>query len=116
MGKLMFLWFSSRVLRWKIFLICRGARRIVRTKGIGCWAWWFGAYYINPKHLVVVLAVPSDSDRDRLRTDSGIVPELRHLLQRFRWPGAAQPHVVFDIESEETVKRGNNGNWWYHYK
>lgn len=102
--------------RWKIHRICRGIRRVVEAQDAPCWVWWFGAYWIDPRHLVVVVAVKSDAERDRLRDNAALAASLRGLLSRFRWPEDARPHVMFDIESQETVTREDQGNWWYHYK
>lgn len=104
------------LLRWKIFRLCRGARRVVEARSTKCWVWWFGAYYIDPKHLVIVVAVPTDAVRDNLRREAALGAELQELLVQVLWPESARPHVVFDIESEETVARETNGSWWYHYK
>lgn len=41
---------------------------------------------------------------------------MKTLLEKFNWPIQARANVTFDIESQETVDRENNGNWWYHYK
>src|SRR5512143_2026465 len=99
------------LLRWKIFRLCRGVREAVRVRGVKCRVWWFGAYYIDPKHLVVVVAVPTDTERDALRQDTALAPMFQELLEQVSWPLSARPYVVFDIESEETVARENNGNW-----
>ena len=104
------------LLRWKISRISRAAAELIRRKGVDCRTWWFGAYYINPKHLVFVLCVPTDQERDLLRNDVHVTQELRALLEKYSWPVPARADVVFDVESQETVQRENNGNWWYHYK
>jgi hypothetical protein len=104
------------LLRWKINRLCRGAQRIVRARGVHCWVWWFGAYYIDPRHLVIIIAVPTDAERNVLKKDPAIVQSLQALLTQISWPEQARPHVIVDIESEETVCRESDGNWWYHYK
>ena len=103
-------------LRWKIHCISRGSRRAVETQDVHCRVWWFGAYWIDPKHLVFVIAVKSDLERNKLRSNVALNQSLRELLVQFRWPDAARQHVIFDIESQETVTRETNGNWWYHYR
>lgn len=103
-------------LRLRISRIKRSARRLIRSRGVPCKVWWFGAYYINPKHLVFVLAVATDQDRNQLRANPEVGNELRNLLERFDWPEPARPHVIFDIESRETVVRDYEGSWWYRYK
>lgn len=103
-------------LRLKISRIKWSARRVIRSRGVPCKAWWFGAYYINPKHLVFVLAVATDRERSQLRGDPEVSAELRNLLELFDWPEPARPHVIFDIESRETVVREYEGSWWHRYK
>lgn len=104
------------LLRWKIFRLCRRVRQAVQARGVNCWVWWFGAYYVDPKHLVVVAAVPTDAERNKLRKEVGLSSEFQKLLQHVAWPAQAQSHVIIEVESEETVARENNGNWWHHYK
>ena len=77
---------------------------------------WFGAYYIDPKHLVFVVGVQTGMQKDRLRANDAVMRRTRELLRRWRWPEAARPDVVFDIESQESVARESNGNWWHQYK
>lgn len=103
-------------LRWRIFRISRAAKRLVEERGVKCRVWWLGVYCIDPKHLFFVLAVPEDLERDTLRSNASLNSALRELLVEFSWPEQARAEVVFDIESNETVQRENNGNWWYHYK
>jgi hypothetical protein len=104
------------LLRWKIHCIAHGSRQIVKAQSVRCSVWWFGAYWADPKHLVFVIAVTSDVERDMLRSNVALNRALRELLIRFSWPEFARQHVIFDIESQETVSRETNGNWWYHYK
>ena len=104
------------VLRWKISKIAGGAARLLRKHGVETSPWWFGAYDIDPKHLVFVLPVETDQVRDLLRADPEVRASLNALLERHNWPAEARPSVAFDIESAETVQRESNGHWWHHYK
>lgn len=104
------------VLRWKISRIASAARKLIEGAGSSCRVWWFGAYQIHPKHLVFVLKVSSDHERNNLRNDVVLLSSVRDLLVKYDWPKEARNEVVFDIESQETVDRENNGNWFYHYK
>ncbi len=78
--------------------------------------WSFGAYYIDPKYLVFVVGVPTDAAKETLKSTSTFTASMKELLETFNWPIQARAEVVFDVESQETVDRENNGNWWYHYK
>jgi hypothetical protein len=104
------------ILKWKIFRIESAIRQLVRSQGMLPSVWSFGAYYIDPKHLVFVVGVPSDAERDSLQSNPEFHDQLLTLLCRFNWPDTARSAVIFDIESEETVDRESGGNWWYHYK
>lgn len=104
------------LLKWKIWRIESSIRKLVIAEGFKPMVWSFGAYYIDPKHLVFVVGVPTDSDKNTLKANGSFVSSMRGLLETFNWPTKARPEVVFDIESQETVDRENNGNWWHHYK
>lgn len=104
------------LLKWKIWRIEAALNGILRQRGIKPYVWSFGAYYIDPKHLIFVVGVPTDSEREKLKSDVDFDNDIRHLLVNYNWPFEARKHVFFDIESQETVDRENNGNWWYHYK
>lgn len=104
------------LLKWKVWRIERAIRHAVRNAGMKPIVWSFGAYHIDPKHLVFVVGVPVDSERNWLRADPNFMASLQDLLVRYNWPPVARKCVQFDIESQETVDRENDGNWWYHYK
>ena len=107
---------NTLILRWKIFRITSNAKSLVRACGVPCSIFWFGAYYISAKYLVIVLKVPSDQERNLLRADAELTRKLRGLLVKYEWPFPESESVAFDIESQETVDRQTNGNWFYHYK
>lgn len=104
------------LLKLKIWRIESGLKSLLKAAGFKPRVWSFGAYYIDPKHMVFVVGVPSDQERDFLRNNKNFLVEMKNLLVRFNWPASAKEHVHFDIESQETIDRENNGNWWYHYK
>lgn len=104
------------LLKLKVWRIESALRALLKAVGIKPFVWSFGAYYIDPKHMVFVVGVPSDKERDSLRNDKDFLAKMQSLLVRFNWPAPAREHVAFDIESQETVDRESNGNWWHHYK
>jgi len=103
-------------LKWKIWRIESEIRLLITKAGIKPNVWSFGAYYIDPKHLVFVVGVQTDEQKDQLKTDQNFNDKIRSLLEKYHWPNEARKHVSFDIESQETVDRETDGNWWYHYK
>jgi len=75
----------------------------------------FGAFDIDPQHLVYCLQVKKDDslgdwDREELRT------WVQSRLQDVGYPAAAIPKIHVRIDSEETVNRDYNGNWYHYYK
>ncbi|WKE65377.1 hypothetical protein PVT67_17190 [Gallaecimonas kandeliae] len=104
------------LLKWKIWRIESALKNLVRAEGLKPMVWSFGAYYIDPKYLVFVVGVPTDTAKETLKSNSTFTASMKELLETFNWPIQARPEVVFDVESQETVDRENNGNWWYHYK
>jgi hypothetical protein len=104
------------LLKWKIWRIESAIRALIKAEGLKPIVWSFGAYYIGPKHMVFVVGVPIDEDKNKLKDNARFIQPVKSLLVKFGWPEKAREHVAFDIESQETVERENNGNWWYHYK
>lgn len=103
-------------LKWKIWRIEFGLKVLLKGVGVKSLVWSFGAYYIDPKYLVFVVGVPSDEEKNKLKADPNFDQAMKALLIKYNWPLTAREYVAFDIESQETVDRETNGNWWYHYK
>ncbi len=104
------------LLKWKIWRIEAAIKSLIRAEGYKPIVWSFGAYYINPKHLVFVVGVPSDEEKNQLKNNKEFNQLLKLTLTKYNWPEKAIDYVTFDIESQETVDRENNGNWWHQYK
>ena len=104
------------LLKRKIRRIESELRKMLRSKGIKPNVWSFGAYYIDPKHLVFVVGVSTDHEKASLKNSPDFGAQMRGLLDKYNWPIAARSAVSFDVESQETVERETDGNWWYHYK
>lgn len=68
-----------------------------------------GATRLNPRLLSIFILTTTDEERDRLRTDEGLVPELRVGLKEGGYPKEAVPLVRFIIESKENVDRNYGG-------
>ena len=104
------------LLKWKIWRIELALKKLIRAEGYDPIVWSYGAYCINSKHLVFVVGVLTDKAKNSLKGNDLFTDSLKGLLERYNWPERARASVVFDIESQETVEREANGNWWHHYK
>jgi hypothetical protein len=102
--------------RLAIYRICREVKRIASRDPAFLWMTWFGAYYINPKHLAIWIIVKTDGDQRRLEGDPEFMSALHASLEKANYPVAARPFVGFAIGSEETCKRDYDGNWWYFFR
>ena len=76
----------------------------------------YGAYKIDPKNLVFWICVQSDEEKLRLQSDLNLMKTLRQVLSQFDYPANAADKVHIDFESQETVDRESNGNWFIHFK
>ena len=76
----------------------------------------FGAVDIHPSNLAIWITAPRDRERDRLRAVPGLEESFRATLAAEGYPLDAVPLVHFAYESQETVDRDFNGNWWHAVK
>jgi hypothetical protein len=80
--------------------------------GIEC----FGAYDVNPEYLVIWICVESDECKLKLESNTELHNRLRNTLVKHDYPYEAISSVHIGFESQETVNRESNGNWYEHFK
>jgi hypothetical protein len=80
------------------------------------WATHYGAFDIDPKHLVYKICLKSDAERIRLANDVDLKQQLRNLLDKHQYPEQARSKVYIGFESEETIDRESCGNPWRHWR
>lgn len=80
------------------------------------WVTHYGAFDIQPRHLVYWICVKTDAERDRLAADTELMVSLRQVLSDHDYPLAGRKHVHIGFESEETVDRVAGGNWYHYWK
>ncbi|MCT4135308.1 hypothetical protein HZP67_17000 [Elizabethkingia anophelis] len=76
----------------------------------------FGAYEIDPKNLVFFVCVKSDQMKMKLKEDKILNEKSRELFIKYKYPKNAIEYVSINFESQETVDRDYEGNWYYYYK
>lgn len=109
--------YSKASIKRKIFDIKAKIKKVVKKYFAGhFWIAYYGAYDIDPKNLVFWICVKTDNEKKLLQSNEQLKQELRNTLVEFNYPEKAIPFVYIDFESQETVNRESNGNWYYHFK
>jgi hypothetical protein len=99
-----------------IWRVKRRIRQIARRFCSRSKVFSIGATKLNPRYLAIFITTPTDADRDLMRASPDLVSEFRSALLAVGYPPSAVSEVSFNFESQETVDRDYNGNWWYATK
>ncbi len=76
----------------------------------------FGMSSIDPQYLFITINVQTDSEKKMLIEMPGLEDSMRHAVVIAGYPLSAVPLIGFSIESQQTVDRDFNGNWFYARK
>lgn len=77
---------------------------------------YYGAYDIDPRYLVYWICVQSDQQKEELKMAAGLNHQLIEILHNHDYPKESIGFVHVGFESQETVDRESQGNWWHHFK
>lgn len=94
----------------------RRVRQLVCARFPCCRVWSFGATDIDPKYLAIWISTDTDAERDALAGDDALRRHLYDVLREVGYPAGAVDQVAFGFESQETVDREYQGNWYYAMK
>ena len=80
------------------------------------WINWYGAYDVDPQNLVIWICVQTDNTKFKLESNPELNTQLRDILSKYNYPVHARSAVHIGFESQETIDREANGNWYEHFK
>lgn len=109
--------FFSESLKGKIIRIENEIKQLVM---LVCkekfWIEKYGAYDIDPKNLVFWICVQTDKVKKELENNSNLENDIKFLLDKYNYPKSARKHLHIGFESQETVNRESQGDWYLHFK
>lgn len=99
--------------------ISRAEREVLSLaqKRFGCCkVFSFGAVDIDPRNLAVWITTDTDTQRDELLRIGALIGQFRVAFRDAGYPEGAIAEIRFEFESQQTVDRDFNGNWWHAVK
>jgi hypothetical protein len=109
--------YSKQSMKRKILDIKDDMIKLVKTVcSENVWINSYGAYDIDPKYLVFWICIDTDRAKKQLKENYSLMNDLRELLVKYNYPIESRQFVKIDFESQETVQKKSNGNWFEHFK
>jgi hypothetical protein len=108
--------FVPNSLDFKIRKIKAGIKHIISEYSTeNFWLIQYGEYNISPKYLVIVICVKSDNEKKALSQNTKLGQKIRELFLTICYPVEFNDKFAH-FESQETVNRVANGNWYEYLK
>jgi hypothetical protein len=85
---------------------------IAQARYPACGVFGFGAVDVDPVQLAIWITTATDVQRDVLRRDPEFLADIRQALREAGYPAGAMDGIAVEVESQETVDRDHQGNWW----
>jgi hypothetical protein len=76
----------------------------------------FGAVEIDPKHLAIWITVATDEQKNALNVHTELIEQFQQAILELGYPAESVPGIGYAFESQETVDRDYDHNWWYAIK
>lgn len=76
----------------------------------------YGALDIDPGYLAIWIIVNTDADKAALNHNQAMLDSFKRRLVENGYPSRALPSIHIGAESQETIDRESQGNWYYHFK
>lgn len=109
--------YGKNYLKRKVILIKKDIKAIIKPL---CkerfWVDIYGAYDINPNNLVIWVCVETDEVKSKLSSNVEVINQLRQVLIDREYPVDSRQFIHIGFESQETVDRESDGNWFHHFK
>ncbi|HEX3111542.1 MAG TPA: hypothetical protein VHU41_20735 [Thermoanaerobaculia bacterium] len=83
-----------------------------RSTGVQTRVAWTGIAASDPWRCQIWLKVQSDSEQDRIESESGLIVEIQAVVISHGYPAHARDSIQVRVASEETVERVADGNWY----
>lgn len=78
------------------------------------WIMIYGDYYVKSKNIVVLIAVNSNTMKNKLESNQLLLKELKKIFEKNNYSKEDIKSIRFYFESQETVDLESKGDWHLH--